>query len=717
MAVVFPQYHRVPENDKFWGEGFTEWTYLRPMDRVVNDIIIRKPHEDIGYYDLTDYEHRRYMRVMADHFGIHGFNFYHFWFKDHPVMYKPTELMLQDGEPNKPFFFTWANEPWSKRWDGSKDNILIAQDYGDEADNTKHFNYLLQFFKHKNYMRVGGKPIFVFYRIDREDVEAISYVMQLWRRLARLAGLAGIHFMRFFGPFDNSVRVPGLEGFIQFEPCLSWVPKGGGPSIFPDGFKVYDKKKTWRVIEERQFSGYSNVVRGTFVNWNNSPRRNYTNGNYENYPHMVDPASVSGFQKHLQSLLKTVNDEATLGGMKLVQLTAWNEWNEQSVFEPNDIDGYDALQAIKNVARRPTNQTVVHVSHRGGGTEKYIQDLMFLFGHYDHIYPEVENNTVFYSPPSPNCALLHIHSVMVGVGALKWDILTYARRFRTAGIPVMVTIHDYQYLFPNTANPTLEFLTDNTPREFDVENTYSLFSMCRTLIFPSQFIRDYYISHLSNRHQGDLLDRIVHSSTVTPNCDMIPNHDFLYLPDPGGKVINVAYTGVFTAFKGADLFLKISEAVKSYVDQGTRTEYQVKYHVFGDIHSSYVQTNYPEITFYGSFKGDKLLKSALKRAKVHILLLPNLSPETYCYALTAGINTGLAVVYLNRGSFIDRLDAEKYDKYFPANTPADMTAALRKGLQFVAANIGEDKTRCCVRTMQIQPTKWYIDNYPTSSKV
>ena len=328
IAILFPQFHQIPENDKFWGEGFTEWTFLKPMPRKVNGIVMRKPHEDIGYYNLLNYSHRKYVRDMANHFGIYGFCFYHFWFKDHPILHLPVNKMFLDGEPKKPFFFCWATEAWTSRWDGGRDHVLIGQDYTSEEGNIKHFNYLLPFFKHDLYITEKGMPIFAIYRVEEWDLEPIQKILTLFNKLAIENGLLGIYFMRFYGPFNNKIESSVIKGFIHFEPGLSMGNKQmytepAGPSIFEDGkfnvtmyknnnwdlaslsdeaaqkhyelqispevriirtrqFKVYDKVRTWRAIENVALR--PTAYRGTFVNWNNAPRRNFTNKNYRDYP-------------------------------------------------------------------------------------------------------------------------------------------------------------------------------------------------------------------------------------------------------------------------------------------------------------------------------------------------------------------------------------------------------------------------------------------------
>lgn len=199
----------------------------------------------IGYYNLADYNHRKLMRQFADHFGIYGFCFYHYWFYDHPVMDKALQHMIGNedyeypayknhnssnklnnrkgkGEPNKPFFLCWANEGWSKRWDGSEDEVILAQKYDGEEQSRAHFMYLLDFFRHENYIRVDNRPVFAIYRIEKKHLEVMDKIMTHWQQLAVEHGLTdGIHFLRFLGPFDNSVKSQNIEGYVEFEPGKS----------------------------------------------------------------------------------------------------------------------------------------------------------------------------------------------------------------------------------------------------------------------------------------------------------------------------------------------------------------------------------------------------------------------------------------------------------------------------------------------------------------
>lgn len=169
FALYFPQYHAFPENDRFWGANFTEWTLLKPYEPKEGDPPIRKPlsvdEGGLGYYNLLNFETRKRQADLAKQYGVTGFTYYHYWFSgshapdNHLVMTGLFDKLLEDGEPNIPFFFSWANEPWNRRWNGQNDGeVLLSQEYGDEEEWKEHFTYLLQFFQHPNYEKVNGRP-------------------------------------------------------------------------------------------------------------------------------------------------------------------------------------------------------------------------------------------------------------------------------------------------------------------------------------------------------------------------------------------------------------------------------------------------------------------------------------------------------------------------------------------------------------------------------
>lgn len=168
FALYFPQYHTFPENDRFWGANFTEWTLLKPYEPKEGDPPVRKPlpveEGGLGYYNLLNYDTRKRQADLAKHYGVTGFTYYHYWFSgshapdNHLIMTGLFDKLLEDGEPNLPFFLSWANEPWNRRWTGEEGEVLLSQEYGDKEEWTEHFMYLLKFFQHPNYEKVNGRP-------------------------------------------------------------------------------------------------------------------------------------------------------------------------------------------------------------------------------------------------------------------------------------------------------------------------------------------------------------------------------------------------------------------------------------------------------------------------------------------------------------------------------------------------------------------------------
>ena len=163
IAFNLPQFHPNPRNDEWWGKGFTEWTnVVKGRPRFPNHY---QPHlpADLGFYDMRLPETRAAQSDLALAYGIDGFLYYHYWFHGDRMLHEPIERMLDAGEPGIPFALCWANESWSRRWDGSEDQLLIRQTYS-EADDLKHIRHLASVFGSDRYIRVAGKPLFAIYK-------------------------------------------------------------------------------------------------------------------------------------------------------------------------------------------------------------------------------------------------------------------------------------------------------------------------------------------------------------------------------------------------------------------------------------------------------------------------------------------------------------------------------------------------------------------------
>ena len=336
FAIYFPQYHPIPENDKFWGKGFTEWTLLKPF-KARN---ISKPLEvdqgGLGYYNLLDYEIRKRQKQLALNAGIYGFMIYHYWFKNsRKVLYKVPELILKDGQPDINFFLCWANEPWTKKWDGfsnKNSQVLLEQEYGNKIEWEIHFNYLLKFFKHKNYCKYNNMPIFGIYRIGHFKVHIISNMLKLWNNMAIRQGFEGLYIIATIGGFyfsdtktEKILRnVPEIKAGYHFSPLVR---------------KIFSKKKMNSIPINTQYFGH-------YTNFDNRPR---SNSSYTPYKReILYKIYPTQFGDELRDILNNVDVKRWDNILfNFHFITAWNEWNEQAMLEPTQENRFELLDQIK----------------------------------------------------------------------------------------------------------------------------------------------------------------------------------------------------------------------------------------------------------------------------------------------------------------------------------------------------------------------------------
>jgi len=739
IAIVFPQFHEIPENNAFWGKGFTEWTLLKEIPRIVNNEIIKQPHPDIGYFNLKDYEHRKYMRTLANKFNIYGFCYYHYWFKDKKIMYEPTELMLLDGEPNLPFFFCWANEQWTKRWDGGNNEVLLEQNYTNHNGNINHFNYLLQFFKNKNYIKKFNKPIFIFYRIEEKDIEQIKNIINLWNNLSKKEGFNGIHFMKFLGPFDNNIILSEIDGYVEFEPGYC-TQKKFNDIIIPDDNNIFDnfnnvyneeiylKKNAdirelvlnkklssgyehYSVLGEKEkkirtskffiYDGiqlYNNIItlerihkeqhRGICVNWNNTPRRNFTSDEYDKYPHYYKNINPKNFGTYLEKLFNKINNDPNYGNDFLF-ISAWNEWNEQAILEPNNEDGYDYLIELNKkyleLYNYPKNKKILNICHLGGGTEKYMNDLKKIFINYEFIDFTTFDENINYDDMYKNIDIIHLNSILFN--NLKNDYVYFFSNF-FKNSKKYITIHDYQWLFPDDPN-ILKSLFLNKKSSF-VEYFNTLLSLSDKIIFPSYNIYINYSHHIN-------LNKYNEKIFIVNHMDKIINHNFLVIPKIN-NTINIAFIGYFVSYKGSEVFRDISN---NYINFNN---YNINYHIFGLLHDNNME-NYSNLIIHNKYNDNDIIE-LLHKNNIHGIVHLSQFEESYCYALTNSINSGIPIFYIDYGCITERLGSN--DKYFLSNMD-DINEIYKEFIEYIIKN--NNTNNYYKLNNNIQPNRWYINNY------
>ena len=353
IAFYYPQFHRFEENDKFWGNGFTEWDNLRRASAQFEGHHIKRP-SDFGYYDLLDKNTRKKQARLAQNYNIYGFCYYHYWFshaKNNKVMYEVKEKLLDiNEEPNIPFCFEWANEPWTRKWDGLENEVLIKQDYGGRDEWEKHYNYLSKFFKLKNYIKIDNKPLLLIYRIGH--IYCFKHMRETWEELAIRSGFDGLHIVQCLGFFQDSVEPNSYcDAYCEYQPCYLW----NMPALRMKMQKVLNQEskdnyignasENWKHINkitipiEIAKTG-KEYYRGMYVGWDSTPRA-------IGRPAIIDlNDDPENFKLSLIEQFKNIKDDDNKN--KFLFLFAWNEWGEGAVLERNDYHGIKMLEMVKS---------------------------------------------------------------------------------------------------------------------------------------------------------------------------------------------------------------------------------------------------------------------------------------------------------------------------------------------------------------------------------
>ncbi len=340
IAFLLPQFHRIEENDRWWGEGFTEWTNVRKAVPLYPGHAQPRQPLDRCYYDLTDPDARERQADLARSHGIYGFCYYHYWFRGRRLLERPFREVLESGEPDMPFCLSWANEPWTRRWDGMDSEVLMPQEYGDEEDWTRHFEFLLEAFRDERYIRVDGKPLFLIYR--PADIPRCDEMLLHWRKLASKNGLRGLHLVRTLGGFP--VGEPrGFDASMEFEPHYTFahgsmkspwsaIPVRDGEHLAIEYDKVWSS-----ILERTPHRDGEPVYPGAFVHWDNTPRKG------------VHGQSCLGMtpKKFGRYLARQIVRAREQYGSEFLFLNAWNEWAEGAYLEPDDLHGFRYLTEVR----------------------------------------------------------------------------------------------------------------------------------------------------------------------------------------------------------------------------------------------------------------------------------------------------------------------------------------------------------------------------------
>jgi GT2 family glycosyltransferase/glycosyltransferase involved in cell wall biosynthesis len=337
IAMYLPQFHRVPENDRWWGEGFTEWTNVRrgrPLYPGHEQPHV--PHDDIGYYDLDDPQVLERQAALAARYGIHGFCFYYYWFDGRRILERPIDRMLRSGKPDFPFCFCWANENWTRTWDGRDREILLEQRHS-AAGDERFLRDLLPALHDPRYIRIDGKPLLVVYRPALLDDAAAAAAR--WRSIAKGSGLEGLH-LAAVQSFDRDDPCGyGFDSAIQFPPLQIPAPDLAAQPGFAahDGFcgHVHDYREAVRHAARVSRPRYP-LFRGVMPRWDNTARRMERATSWAH-------ATPERYGEWLRAAVEETQREHP-NGRQMIFINAWNEWAEGAHLEPDTRHGYRYLE-------------------------------------------------------------------------------------------------------------------------------------------------------------------------------------------------------------------------------------------------------------------------------------------------------------------------------------------------------------------------------------
>jgi len=364
IAFYLPQFHPIPENDEWWGKGFTEWTNVANAKPLFRGHYQPRVPADLGFYDLRLQEARMAQAELAEKYGIEGFCYWHYWFAGKRLLERPFNEVLKSGKPDFPFCLGWANDSWTGIWHGCADKTLMEQTYPGPKDEEAHFYSLLEAFCDKRYLKIDGQPIFLIYKpyMLPEPVRFIEH----WKKLAVKEGLRGVYFIGNARTMDWIPEKDGFDALTPHNPGLT-LHKAFGYWDPPSGFRdklfiaiTKQRYREWRRVRfnkpdiflyedyikyglpplRKDFDEYPCVI----PNWDNTPRCG-------NRGHVFIGSTPELFGSHLREAIGQVAHRGP--EKKIVFVKSWNEWAEGNYLEPDLRFGRGYLEACKEEVLGP----------------------------------------------------------------------------------------------------------------------------------------------------------------------------------------------------------------------------------------------------------------------------------------------------------------------------------------------------------------------------
>ena len=374
IAFYLPQFHNIPENDEWWGDGFTEWVNVKAAKPLFEGHQQPKVPLNDNYYNLLDDNVKIWQAKIAKEHGVYGFCYYHYWFSGKMLLEKPMEQMLKNKAVDIPFCISWANETWTKAWVNDEKKVLILKKYGEKDEWKQHFDYLLPFFKDDRYIKENNKPLFIIYR--PEVVECLNEMLDYWNQLAIENGFDGMCFAYQTINMDitNGSDTSRFDYDIEFQPSYArfdmsnqksklavlkkirrnvakWFEKKFGIDLLRYTSPMMARKllhtngidysEAWETILARKPIS-NKCIPGAFAAWDNTPRHKERGWVYTNNTPEI-------FEKYLEKQIVRARD---VYHKDMIFMYAWNEWAEGGYLEPDEEHGYAYLDAIRTALEK-----------------------------------------------------------------------------------------------------------------------------------------------------------------------------------------------------------------------------------------------------------------------------------------------------------------------------------------------------------------------------
>ena len=354
IAFYLPQYHPIPENDEWWGDGFTDWANVaKGRPRFDGHYQPHVPGE-LGPYDLRDPSVRIAQAQLASDHAVTGFCYYHYWFEGRRLLHEPIDDLMRSGKPDFPFCLCWANENWTRSWDGNQSQILLQQDYS-PSDDERHIEWLSEVFSDPRYIRVDGRPLFIIYRCY--DLPDQSLTIARWRQRAFELGIGDLYLCRVdsYGQPKEDPRLVGLDAAIEFHPdrdiLTSFMARRVGRHLMGARGPFHDKVIAYQDYVDRAvrrpdppYPCFPCVV----PSWDNAARR-------ARDATILRDSTPNAFNAWVEHAMRRATDTGLPG--PTIFVNAWNEWAEGNHLEPCQRWGRGYLEAHDRGVRRAQPDT------------------------------------------------------------------------------------------------------------------------------------------------------------------------------------------------------------------------------------------------------------------------------------------------------------------------------------------------------------------------